>query len=63
MEGTQASPGVVVMGTSRIPAGGMGAWPAAQCEMTVFVEEDLPEVIAFDAYLDEDGVEDAVRAE
>jgi hypothetical protein len=31
--------------------------------MTLFVEENLPDVIAFDACFDEDGVEEAVRDE
>lgn len=57
MDGMQASRGVVFVGTYRISAGAIDAWRAAQREMSAFVEANLPDVIAFDAYLDEAGAE------
>lgn len=53
----RVSPGVLFVGTYRIPPGRLDEWRAANREMTAFVEESLPDVIAFDAYVNEDGSE------
>ena len=57
MDGTRISPGVVFVGTYRIPPGMVDEWRAANREMTEFMEASLPSVITFDAYLSEDGTE------
>ena len=57
MDDCRVSPGIVFVGRYRIAAGSSGDWLAANREMTEFVEESLPAVIAFDAYLSEDGTE------
>ena len=48
------SPGVVFVGRYRIPDGTADEWRAAVRELTAFVEENLPDVLAFGAYLSED---------
>lgn len=57
MGGNRVSPGVMFVGTYRIPPGHLDAWRTANREMTAFVEASLPDVIAFDAYVNEDGTE------
>jgi hypothetical protein len=49
------SPGLIFVGTYRLPPGTADAWRAAQAELSTFLESALPELIAFDAYLDADG--------
>ena len=57
MGGIRVSPGVLFVGRYRIPPGALEEWRAAQREMTAFVAANLPDVLAFDAYLGEDGTE------
>ncbi len=55
--GARPTPGVVVAGRYRIPPGKVDGWRAAVREMADFVEANLPDVIAFDAYLGDDDTE------
>ena len=57
MDDTRHSAGVMFVGRYRIPPGKADEWRAAQREMAAFVAENLPAVIAFDAYLAQDGIE------
>jgi hypothetical protein len=57
MGGDRISAGVTFVGRYRIPPGMADEWRVAVGEMAAFVEEALPDVIAFDAYLSEDGTE------
>ena len=57
MDDARLSPGLVFVGRYRIPAGRADEGRSAIREMTAFVEANLPDVIAFDAYLSEDGTE------
>lgn len=57
MDGTRVSPGVVFVGTYRVAPGNADEWRTAQHEMTEYVRVNLPDVIAFDAYLSDDGAE------
>ena len=55
--GARPTPGVLFVGRYRIPPDALDEWRAAQREMTKFVAANLPDVLAFDAYLGEDGTE------
>jgi hypothetical protein len=57
MGDARVSAGVLFVGRYRIPPGALDEWRAAQREMTAFVEANLPDVLAFDAFLGEDGTE------
>ena len=57
MSDGRVSAGVLFVGRYRIPPGRVDEWRAAQREMAAFVEANLPDVLAFDAYLGDDGTE------
>jgi hypothetical protein len=51
----RVSPGIVFVGSYRIPTGRVDDWRTANRELTEFVEASLSDVMVFDAYLDADG--------
>jgi hypothetical protein len=57
MDDVRLSPGIIFVGRYRIAPGRADEWRAAIRELTEFVAANLPDVLAFDAYLGEDGTE------